>query len=142
MDGNYRMSRSEDYAFLDEIVVPSVREFTSQDTTFTFDHRVDTVVTATHTEYLPNDILLSMFNERYTPLYLKKAERVSRNRLFVLFSAPNQLPELNILSPANHADDWYVMERREGNDSIVYWLTDSALLKADSINVLYEDGLA
>ncbi|MDD7016946.1 MAG: Ig-like domain-containing protein, partial [Bacteroidales bacterium] len=135
MDGNYRMSRSEDYAFLDEIVVPSVREFTSQDTTFTFDHRVDTVVTATHTEYLPNDILLSMFNERYTPLYLKKAERVSRNRLFVLFSAPNQLPELNILSPANHADDWYVMERREGNDSIVYWLTDSVLLKADSINV-------
>ena len=135
MDGNYCMSRSEDYAFLDEIVVPSVREFTSQDTTFTFDHRVDTVVTATHTEYLPNDILLSMFNERYTPLYLKKAERVSRNRLFVLFSAPNQLPELNILSPANHADDWYVMERREGNDSIVYWLTDSVLLKADSINV-------
>ena len=135
MDGNYHMSRSEDYAFLDEIVVPSVREFTSQDTTFTFDHRVDTVVTATHTEYLPNDILLSMFNERYTPLYLKKAERVSRNRLFVLFSAPNQLPELNILSPANHADDWYVMERREGNDSIVYWLTDSVLLKADSINV-------
>ena len=51
MDGNYRMSRSEDYAFLDEIVVPSVREFTSQDTTFTFGHRVDTVVTATHTEY-------------------------------------------------------------------------------------------
>lgn len=135
MDGNYRMSRSEDYAFLDEIIVPSVREFTSQDTTFTFDRRVDTVVTATHTEYLPNDILLSMFNERYMPLYLKKTERVGRERLFVLFSAPNQLPELNIISPAEHAADWYVMDRREGNDSIVYWLTDSTLIKSDSIIV-------
>ncbi|MDO4511946.1 MAG: Ig-like domain-containing protein [Bacteroidales bacterium] len=135
MDGNYRMSRSEDYAFLDEIIVPSVREFTSQDTTFTFDRRVDTVVTAKHNEYLPNDILLSMFNEGYTPLYLKKAERLGRNRLFVHFSTANELPQLNILSPQNHAVDWHVMERREGNDSIVYWLTDSTLIKADSIVV-------
>ena len=135
MDGNYKMSRSEDYAFLDEIVVPSVRPFTSQDTTFTFDHRIDTVVTATHLEYLPNDLLLSMFNERYMPLYLKKAERVGRERLFVLFSAPNTLPQLNILSPASHAADWCVQDRREGNDSIVYWLTDSTLIKADSIVV-------
>ncbi len=135
VDGNYRMSRSEDYAFSDEIIVPSVGTFTSQDTTFTFDHRVDTVVTATHTEFLPNDILLTMFNERYTPLYLKKAERIARNKLFVQFSAPNELPQLHIISPAHHATDWYVMERREGNDSLVYWLTDSTLIKADSICV-------
>lgn len=135
VDGNYQMSRSEDYAFLDEIIVPSVSSFTSQDTTFTFDRRVDTVVTATHTEYLPNDILLSMFNERYTPLYLKKAERMGRNRLFVLFSAPTQMPELRILSPERHAQDWCVMERREANDSLVYWLTDSALINADSVCV-------
>lgn len=135
VDGNYRMSRSEDYAFSDEVIVPSVRSYTSQDTTFTFDRRVDTVVTATHTEFLPNDILLSMFNERYTPLYLKKAERMARNKLFVQFSAPNELPELRILSPGEHTANWYVMERREGNDSLVYWLTDSALIKSDSICV-------
>ncbi|MGM9869939.1 MAG: Ig-like domain-containing protein [Sodaliphilus sp.] len=135
VDGNYRMSRSEDYAFLDKIIVPSVRQFTSQDTTFTFDHRIDTVRTGSHTEYLPNDILLSMFNERYTPLYLKKAERIGRERLFVLFSAANELPELNIISPAQHTPDWYVMERREANDSIIYWLTDSTLIQADSITV-------
>ena len=134
-DGNYRMSRSEDYAFLDEIIVPSVRQFTSQDTTFTFDHRIDTVRTGTHTEFLPNDILLSMSNERYTPLYLKKAERIGRERLFVLFSAANDLPQLNIISPATHAHDWCVMERREANDSIIYWLTDSTLIQADSITV-------
>ena len=53
----------------------------------------------------------------------------------MLFSAANDLPQLNIISPATHAHDWCVMERREANDSIIYWLTDSTLIQADSITV-------
>ena len=133
MDGDYKMARSEDYAFIDELIVPSTQLFTSQDTTFTFDHRVDTIITAQHWEYLPNDVYLPVFNEDYKPLYLNKVERQGRNKIFIQFSAPNELPQLSIIKPSAHAQDWYTLERNETNDSIFYWITDSTLIKTDSI---------
>ena len=133
MDGDYKMARTEDYAFIDEIIVPTVQDYSSQDTTFTFDHRVDTIVTASHIDYLPNDIFLPMFNEDVKTLYLRKIERQARNKIFVQFGAPTELPQLTILQPQNYRPDWYRLERNETNDSIFYWITDSTLIKCDSI---------
>ena len=136
VDGDYRMARTEDIAFLDEIIVPSTSEYTSQDTVFTYDHRVDTVMTATHTLYLPNDLLLCMFNEGYRSHYLKQSARPADNKLHLLFGAPNDsLPELEVIRPAVHAPDWYRVERTATNDSLFYWITDSALIKTDTIIV-------
>ena len=135
-DGDYRMARTEDIAFLDEIVVPSVSEYTSQDTVFTFDRRIDTVMTATHTLYLPNDLLLCMFNEGYRSHYLRQTTRPEANKLHVLFGAPNDtLPGMEIIRPTDHQQDWYRVERTADNDSLIYWLTDSALIKTDTIIV-------
>ena len=134
VDGDYHMARTEDIAFLDELVVPSVSEYASQDTVFTFDRRIDTVMEATHTLYLPNDLLLCMFNENYRSHYLKQTSRPEANKLHVLFGAPNDsLPVLNIIKPAEHSDNWFRVERTPANDSIFYWITDSALIKTDTI---------
>lgn len=145
MDGDYKWNRTEDMAFLDDVVVPTVKTYTSQDTTFTFDHRVDTVVTQQHLSYLPNDVLLCMFNEHYSQLYLKKNERPQRNKLFIQLSAPTQLPQLRVLEPAEHAAEWCRVERNATNDSVFYWLTDSALIKSDSLRIevtyLHSDSL-
>lgn len=136
MDGDYHMARTEDYAFIDHIIEPSVSQYTSSDTIFTFDHRVDSVMTATHTAWLPNDVLLCMMNEDYRSLYLKKTERPSTDKLHVLLSAPStERPRLHIISPADHAQQWCFEQGTTRNDSIFYWLTDSALIKADSIKV-------
>lgn len=136
MDGNYRMARTEDIAFLDEIIVPTASRYESQDTVFTFDNKIDTIVTATHTSFLPDNILLMMFNENYRSLYLKTTTRTTPERLHVLLSAPSpEMPTLRILKPERHADDWCITERTSTNDSIFYWLTDSALIKSDSIVV-------
>ena len=136
MDGDYHMARTEDIAFLDEIVVPTTSEYTSQDTVFTYDRKVDTVITSTHTLYLPNDLLLCMFNEGYRSHYIKQTSRLADNKLHVLFSAPNEtLPQMEVLRPVIHQDDWYRVERTEENDSIFYWLTDSAMIKTDTIIV-------
>ena len=134
MDGDYRMARSEDVAFLDEIVVPSVGSYESMDTVFTWDHKVDTVVAATHSLYLPNDLLLCMFNEDYHSMYLKNTKRVDRNRLHVLMGASSDtMPTLTILKPQPAREDWCVIERTPSNDSIFYWMQDSVLIKADTI---------
>lgn len=135
MDGDYKWNRTEDMAFLDDVIVPTVTTFTSRDTTFTFDHRVDTVVTREHLSYLPNDVLLSMFNEAYAQHYLKKTERPSRSKLFVQLSAPSQLPGMRIIEPQQHAQPWCRVERNATNDSVFYWITDSALIKADTIKI-------
>ena len=136
VDGDYHMARTEDIAFLDEVIVPSTSEYTSQDTVFTFDRRVDTVMTATHTLYLPNDLLLCMFNEGYKSHYIKQTSRPDANKLHVLFGAPNDtLPQLDIIRPAEHARDWYRVEHTPANDSLFYWITDSALIKTDTIIV-------
>ena len=136
MDGDYRMARTEDIAFLDEIVVPTTSEYTSLDTIFTFDRRVDTVVTASHTLYLPNDLLLCMFNEGYRSHYIKQTARPADNKLYMLFGAPNDtLPTLQVIRPDDHARDWYRVERTVDNDSLLYWITDSAMIKTDTIIV-------
>ena len=136
VDGDYRMARTEDIAFLEDIVVPTTSEYTSQDTVFTFDRRIDTVMTATHTLYLPNDLLLCMFNEDYHSHYIKQTSRPEDNKLHVLFGAPNDsLPRLEVLRPSQHQQDWYRIERRPANDSIIYWITDSAMIKTDTIIV-------
>ncbi len=133
-DGNYKMARSEDYAFVDSVIVPGVSSYTSNDTIWTFDHRQDSIkYDQQHTEFLPNDILLSMFNERYTPLYLKKTDRPTRNKLLVQVSGKSEMPTLDIISPAVHKKNWCVTETREGNDSTTFWLSDSTLIKSDSI---------
>ena len=136
VDGDYRMARTEDIAFLDEVIVPSTSEYTSQDTVFTFDRRVDTVMTATHTLYLPNDLLLCMFNEGYRNHYVRQTSRPEANKLHILFGAPNDsLPQLEVLHPAEHERDWYRVERTMTNDSLFYWITDSALIKTDTLIV-------
>ena len=136
VDGDYRMARTEDIAFLDTLVVPTVSEYTSMDTVFTFDRRIDTVTAGTHTLYLPNDLLLCMFNENYRSHYIKNTSRPADNKLHLLFGAPNDtLPGIEVLRPAVHEHDWYRVERNQDNDSLIYWITDSAIIKTDTVIV-------
>lgn len=136
VDGDYKMARTEDIAFLDRVIVPSASDFVSEDTVFTFDQRIDTIMTAVHTEFMPNDLLLSLFNEDFRSLYFKKNERMGDNKLLALFSAPMpELPTTRVLQPQYHSDNWYRLETREGQDSLVYWLTDSAMIKADTVRL-------
>ncbi len=134
MDGNYTFSRNEDLAFFDEIVVPSFYTKETTDTIFKFNGEVDTIQPGLHTVFTPNDVLLTMFNEEYMPLYLKKDDRPSESKLHILFSAPvDTLPELRVLKPAPQRPDWYRLQRDQSNDSLFYWITDSTLIKSDSI---------
>lgn len=135
-DGDYKMARTEDIAFLDRVIVPTTSDFVSQDTVFTFDHRIDTIMTAVHTDYLPNDVLLQLFNEDFHSIYFKKNERLADNKLLVLYSAPMpEMPTARVLKPESHLDEWYKLETRQGNDSLVYWMLDSAMIKCDSVKL-------
>ena len=134
MDGNYTFSRNEDLAFIDEIVVPSSYQRETTDTVFKFNGEIDTIQPGRHTVFTPNDLLLCMFNEEYSALYLKKDERPDESRIHLKFSTPiDTLPDLRVLKPTPSRPDWYRLQRTPQNDSLIYWLTDSNLIKSDSV---------
>ena len=138
VDRDYKFARSEDLAFLDEIIVPSVTQIETTDTIFTSQMVTDTIYQATHSLFLPNDILLTSFNEEYKSLYLINNERTAANRFSVIFSAPSDtLPVLEIIEPVDYDNgkSWYVLDNSQHNDTLDYWITDSILIKSDSIRV-------
>jgi len=45
---------------------------------------------------------------------------------------PTDMPTFVLTNPKMERDDWYVMERTKGNDTITLWITDSLIYKQDS----------
>ena len=136
MDGNYTYARSEDMAFYGDVVVPSSYRRETTDTIFKYNGEIDTIQPGLHTVFTPNDIFLAMFNEEYRSIYLKKNERLDEGKLHILFSgAVDSLPSLRVLKPTPSRPDWYRLQRTAANDSLIYWLTDSNMIKSDTILV-------
>ena len=136
MDGNYTYARSEDMAFYGDVVVSSSYRRETTDTIFKYNGEIDTIQPGLHTVFTPNDIFLAMFNEEYRSIYLKKNERLNEGKLHILFSgAVDSLPSLRVLKPTPSRPDWYRLQRTAANDSLIYWLTDSNMIKSDTILV-------
>ena len=143
MNGDYHWDRSEDVAFYDMEVTPAAESTTHTDTLTAADGS-DSIVTVSSTIFLPNDILLTWFNENYTPAYMTKYERPADNRLSLLFNAPtDSMPELKIVAPSGSlaaldgrpSAEWAAIDASPGHDSIDVWITDSAVIRCDSLLV-------
>lgn len=142
-NGDYHWDRSEDIAFFDEIVTPTVEATTFSDTLQAADG-TDSIVTVDASLFLPNDILLTWFNEEYKASYMTKYERPSDNRLTLLFNAPSDsIPEIKIVAPSgplaaldgHPSSEWAAIDMSAGRDTLDIWITDSAVIKTDSLLV-------
>ena len=134
LDNNYKFSRNEDLAYLLDTIIPTAERYSSMDTTFKVTGQVDTIKAAMHTRFLPNDVLLSMFNEDFKSLYLKKHERVDSAKIHTLFSTKmDTLPIITPIKPEPSTKNWCRLERSERNDSLFHWITDKRLVRADTI---------
>ena len=139
-DRDYKFVRTEDMAFLLDTIIPGSYQESTMDTLFTKTYAVDTVMRGLHTVFTPNDILLSMSNEGYSSQYLYAYERLDYNRLYVKFATRcDSLPAIKLIEPeVRESDDWYLLQRSEFNDSLIYWITDTALAHSDSIRVVLD----
>lgn len=135
---DYHWDRSEDVAFLSEVIVPSVSEGVAADTLEAADGS-DSIVMRPAAVYAPDDVLLTWFNENYKPQYLRDYERTDRRRVTFKFGAAmDSLPEIVVANgplQGRRLRDLSVIEAREGLDSIVYWLRDTVLVNQDSLMV-------
>lgn len=139
---DWHWDRSENVAFLDEVVVPTSEEIGVVDTLYAADGSDSTRV-RTGTMFLPRDVLLSFFNENYKAQYLKDYSRPDRRRAVVVLGAPaDSLPEVRIVSGPSDTtligrpwQDWGVAQYRESLDSMTVWITDSTVLATDSLRL-------
>lgn len=139
----------EEIAFHDSIIVPYFEFASRQDTLWKDSLTIDTIRTVDYTHFLPDDITLRLFKEKFQRQYMLRPERTQQNLFALKFNAPaDSLPELKLLNGDPAEENWYLTQLLDGNSTINYWIADStvwqrdtlhlqvAYLKSDSLNVL------
>ena len=137
LDRDYKFGNpTEDIAFLDSIIVPSIGTREADDTVYNDLNEIDTIMRATRPAYFPNDILLSMFNEDRKSQYLANNLRVDSTRISLTFAAASDtLPSLSIVGRNDVPDQWHTLERSQTNDTLTYWIRPPHLVSADTLMV-------
>lgn len=137
---DYKWDRSEDIAFYPQTISPSVETITVTDTLRAADGS-DSIVSHPGIRYLPNDILLTWFNQGYLPQYLKDYARPDSNRITITMAAPaDSLPQLTIVNGPldGRRIDIAGASRLKHSaklDSLEFWLTDPEIIATDSLQV-------
>lgn len=126
--------RTEDIAFYSGLISPSVEVTVTQPEDSVSSDSVASI------RYLPDNVLLTWFNEQYKAQYLKDYKRNERNRIYLEMNAPSDsLPKLNIVTIGAREnlriplDSVSVLVRNATADSLNYWLTDTAIIAADTL---------
>lgn len=145
-DQNFAFNQpAEMIAFNDSLVIPTSEPRQRQDTTWLDSLTVDTIIERTYTHFLPDDILLRCFKEKYFSQRLARSERPTPKEFSLYFTAPaDTLPLIQGLN--FDAQDAFVIEQATGrNDTLHYWIKDSLIYKIDtlkmSLSYLYTDTL-
>lgn len=139
---DWHWDRSENVAFLDTVVSPWVEHIGITDTLYSSTGE-DSLVHRGGIQYLPNDILLSFFNEDYRAQYLKDYKRPERRKITIELGAPtDSLPQISIVDGprdralhGSPATQWGIPVQSARGDSLTLWIADSAVYRTDSLRL-------
>lgn len=138
LNRDFHWDRSEDVAFYDVELTPWTEAAVFTDTVADSSGR-DSVVTRPGTRFLPDNVLLTWFNENYSPRYLVKNERPDRRQMQLMFSAQaDSLPQIAIAEgplAGQPIERFAVVEASARLDSLTYWITDTMLSALDTIRI-------
>lgn len=134
-DGNYMYNqKSEMLAFSHDTYVPSCHPDTRQDTIWRDSLHIDSIARVGYTRFIPDGVVLRAFTAVQTDRYLLKTERKDPNKIGFYFSygsdEPPRLRGLNF-----NADSAFVAEASPKNDTVTYWLRDTALVNQDTLTI-------
>lgn len=135
MDGDYRFSqRAEAIAFDTSVYIPYCRPDLRMDTCWRDSVYYDSIHAVPYTHYFPDDIVLRSFLEDKQDLHLLKTERPGPDWFRLYFTAP--VDTLPVIRGLNFDSSCLVAEATEKNDTITYWITDTAFThRTDSLEM-------
>jgi uncharacterized protein (DUF2141 family) len=130
-------SKGEQLAFSHQTFEPSWKPDTRQDTIWRDSLHIDNILRIPYTHFLPDDITLLAFTAEQTDRYLLKTERQEPNKLGFYFSYGN--PELPVIRGLNFvSDSAFVLEASARQDTLFYWLRDTALVNQDTLRMEFQ----
>ncbi len=136
---DYHWDRSEDVAFYDATISPTATPTTVTATLVRENGQRDSLVTRDATRYLPDDVLLTWFNEGYSSQYLKDYKRPERNKITFQFGTKaDTLPIIRLLNTHRAGDEistWSMLDASPTLDTLTYWIADTSLVAIDSITL-------
>lgn len=113
---------------------PSWKPDTRQDTIWRDSLHIDNIVRVPYTHFLPDDITLLAFTALQDNRYLLKTERTEPHKIGFYFtygdSVPPTIRGLNFAS-----DSAFIVEPSLKNDTVYYWLRDTALVNQDTLRM-------
>ena len=135
MDGNYMFNqKSEKIAFSHDIIVPSSKPDVRQDTTWIDSLHIKSIDQVGYTHFLPDDIVLRAFTEKQTDRFFLKSERKNANSFTLFYSYGDSiLPQIKGLN--FDSKNAFLLESSELNDTLTYWLRDTALVNQDTLDI-------
>ena len=138
LNRDYHWDRSEDVAFCDYTISPSAEQIEINDTLRAADGS-DSIVARPGVRYLPNDVLLTWFNENFVAPYLKDYARADRRRVTLNFAAPNDsgvvITGVDGALAGLSAEQWSMPEINATADTLQLWLKPEVLPQADSLRL-------
>jgi len=139
LNRDYHWDRSEDIAFYDVTVSPYTEAIEVTDTLYASDGS-DSLIVRPGIRYLPNNILLSWFNENYKAAYLSDYKRPDARRITLTFGAPaDSLPKITIVdgagTPGADISEWAKVKANATLDSLEYWIADTTIVQSDSLRL-------
>ena len=132
-DGDFIFGqKSEMLAFSRRDICP--RSFPDQraDTVWRDSTHIDSVRMVKFTHYVPDDIVLLAFAESTLDRHLLKTERKVPEHLDVFFTAPCE--EKPVIKGLNFDESRLVAELSAKNDTVIYWISDTALAHTDTLS--------
>ena len=159
---NYRYDlTTENVAFLDSLVIPSMENKQRYDTIWTDaavvegaptdslqdNRQIDTIRVSGYINYQPSNLVLLSFNEGKLTRYLDDTSRPDSLHLSIRFAAHmDSLPHLTFLmqdSLRMEGDSVLIAEPNPTYDTLSYWIKDSLFVSADTLRLemtyLYTD---
>lgn len=133
VNSNYYFDQpGESVAFLDSVFTPVMIENVRFDTIYKDSVTIDTIKSVRSVKYLPDSIILQLFEEEIVRQSFKKAVLTSETTVELYFeNYEKQVPEIN---PVNFvSDNWAVVEPSFTTDTIKIWLRDSNVVKLDTL---------
>ena len=134
-DGDFRFGqKSEMLGFNHEIYVPSSKPDVRIDTIWRDTLHIETFRQTPYTHFLPDDVTLLTFTHIQTDRFLLKTERKDPEKFTMFFTYGH--PDLPVIKGLNfNADSAFVIETREEQDTINYWLRDTTLVNQDTLRM-------
>lgn len=134
VSSDYTYQAGEALAFNDSVFTPTCYTQEISDTVWTDSLTIDTIKTKTKLLYQPDSLILFYFSENKQKLYLQRTVREQPHFFRLFFSAKqDSLPVIKPIGDFN----WLPHTLCQPNltkDTITYWLTDSAVIKLDTLN--------